>query len=325
MPLPEGLRDELVLLRRGRGVHESPLADRLGPLLRELGDVRPQDHDRAVRQKIRDVLAELAAELPDDLRAAAEHALALGARPATQLAKRIEALAEQIHCSERTARRRMDEAAASMARAAAERADTAAETDPGPDWRVRSFTALLRLDTAGPELYETRLIVAERPLDRVVIRLDLPPLPDGGPPPPPLETEAIYGARVVNVDRGDAGRHYRLTVALPRTLQPEERTEFCLHYRVPPGRPIRDHYAIVPLAPCDQGRVRVRFAVDRPPAAVWPLSAVAPRQLDRATAAPGSPLLIPDGAGEVALGFRGLRQGHGYGLAWLPAPARPPS
>jgi hypothetical protein len=105
-------------------------------------------------------------------------------------------------------------------------------------------------------------------------------------------------------------------VRLPRLVEPGDPLEFCLHYRVPPGQPIRDHYAIVPLDPCDSGWVRVRFAPDRPPARVWSYAAVPPRQLDDVTTRPGADALVPDGVGEVVLPFRGLRQGHAYGAAW---------
>jgi hypothetical protein len=212
----------------------------------------------------------------------------------------------------------MDEAAHLMARAAETAPGPAARADPGSLWRVRSFFALLRLDTPTPELYETRTVLANQRLDEVVIRLDLPRPPKHEAPARPLAIDALYGARIRSVQRSDDGRHYRLTVALPRVLEPEDQLEFCLHYRVPAGEPIRDHYAIVPLDPCDYGTVRVRFPADRPPSAVWRLSAVPPRLLDEATAVPGADRPDLDGAGEVVLAFRGLREGYGYGLAWQP-------
>lgn len=313
------LQRELVRLRRGRAVTDPQLEERLGPLLRELSGVLPGDHDWVLRQKVRDALTEMARHLPHDLRHAAELALALGDEPAPQLTKRIDMLAEEIHSGERTARRRMDQAARLMARAALAWPDPAAETDTGSGWRVRSFAAVLRLDTPTPELYETRTVVAGRPLDEILIQLDLPPLTGGDRRALPLSVDVVFGARLTRVEHTDDGRHYDLTVSLPRTLAPADQAEFCLHYRVPPGQPIRDHYAIVPLDPCDHGRVRVRFAADRLPDAVWRLSAVTPRQMDRVTTTEGPDLLKPDGAGEVTLVFGNLRQGHGYGVAWRPA------
>jgi hypothetical protein len=317
MPFEDDLYQELARLRRGRGLQEPRPAERLGPLLRRLCGVALTDPDGVARRRAEAVLGELTTDLPDDLRAAAELSLGLGDRPATRLTQRTDALARELRCSGRTARRRMDEAAHLIARAALARPEPRPDdTDPGSGWRVREFTGLLRLDTATPELYETRTVQAERALESLTIRLDLPPRPESEGPALPLEIDALYGVRLAGVEAGVDGRNYRLAVDLPRPLKPAEQVEFCLHYRVPPGQPIRDHCAIVPLDPCDQGRIRVRFDPGDPPAAVWRLAAVTPRQLDRATLVPGPDRLDPDGAGEVDVSFRGLRQGHGYGLAW---------
>jgi len=319
MPFEDDLYQELTRLRRGRGLQEPRPAERLGPLLRRLCGVAPGDPDGVARRRAGAVLAELAADLPDDLRTAAELSLALADGPASRLTQRTEALAAEQRCSGRTARRRMDEAARLLARAALNHPGPQADdADPGSGWRVREFTGLLRLDTATPELYEIRTVQADRALDALTIRLDLPPRPGAEGRALPLLIDALYGVTLEEVDSGPDGRNYRLALALPRTLKPDEQHEFCLHYRVPPGQPIRDHCAIVPLDPCDQGRIRVRFPATAPPAEVWRLAAVTPRQMDRATTVPGPDRLAPDGAGEVGVSFRGLRQGHGYGLAWRP-------
>jgi hypothetical protein len=321
MPIEDDLYQELARLRRGRGLQEPRTAERLGPLLRQLCGVAPGDPDGTARRRSEAVLAELTADLPDDLRIAAELSLSLGDRPAGRLTQRVDALARELRCSGRTARRRMEEAARLIARAALARPsrDEDSGADPGSGWRVREFTGLLRLDTATPELYETRTVQADRPIDAVTIRLDLPPRPHNADGPAlPLEIDAVFGARVAEVDRGPEGRNYRLDVRLARPLRTAEETEFCLHYRVPPGQPIRHHCAIVPLDPCDQGHIRVRFDPADPPAQVWRLAAITPRLMDRATTVPGPDRLDPDGAGEVGVSFRGLRPGYGYGVAWRP-------
>jgi hypothetical protein len=318
MPFADDLYQELARLRRGRGLQEPRTAERLGPLLRQLCTIKLDDPDGTARRRAEAVLFELTSDLPDDLRIAAELSFGLGDQSAGRLTQRTDTLARELRCSGRTARRRMEEAAHLIARAALARPVPADESgvDPGPGWRVREFTGLLRLDTSTPELYETRTVRAERPIDTLTIRLDLPPRPDAGGPAMPLAIDALFGARVAEVDGGPEGRSYRLEVRLPRTLRTTEETEFCLHYRVPAGQPIREHCAIVPLDPCDQGRIRVRFDPAEPPAQVWRLAAVTPRQMDRATTVPGADRLDPDGAGEVGVSFRGLRQGHGYGVAW---------
>ena len=315
MSVQEALRAELVRLRQGRGLQEDRLAGRVGERLAVLCGAEPGETDRALRQKVRATLTHLARDLPDELRRAAELTFALDDSMPETLSKRIERLAGEIHSGDRTARRRMDEAVQLLARAGGS-ARGPADPNAGPGWRVRKFEALLRLDTETPQLYETRVVVAERPINEVEIRLDLPPLPGAHSPALPLEVDALYGARVTEVERTGEGRHYRLTVRLPRVVEPGDPLEFCLHYRVPPGQPIRDHYAIVPLDPCDSGWVRVRFAPTRPPARIWAYAAVPPRQLDGVTTSPGADALTVDDVGEVVLPFRALRQGHAYGAAW---------
>jgi hypothetical protein len=315
MSYPDELHRELRALCRGRALRQAGLALRLGPLVCELSGVSRAERDGDARRKVRAALAELTADLPDDLRTGAETALAFATTSADQLTQRARSYAHGLHLSERTARRRIDEAMVLMARAASPR-EAGARADRGPGWRVRSFAALLRLDTPAIELYETRVIMAEQAVSEVAVELDLPPGPGPGDPALPLEIDAVFGSRITAVDRSADGRHYRVTAALARRLEPAERHEFCLHYRVPPGQPIRDHYAIVPLSPVDDGRIRVRFPLDRLPAVVWRFAGVVPRQLDQASTAPGCDRLEADGAGEVRLAVCGLRQGLGYGVAW---------
>jgi hypothetical protein len=317
MSYQDDLHHELRALSRGRGMLEQGLARRLGPLTRQLSAVSAVDPDPAARQRLHLALTELMVDLEAEVRAAAELALAFDARSGDHLMARARFYAKRAHCSERTARRRMNEAIAALAQAGA-RDQSTAPVDPGSGWRVRSFTSLMRLDSAAVELYETRVLLAEREISEVQIELDIPSTADSAGPPPGVDVHAVYGARIVTVDRDDDGHHYRLSLALPRPLSTGDQQEFCLHYRVRPGTPVRNHCAIVPLAPCDHGRIRVRFPEGRAPASIWQVTAVPPRRMDAATTVPGAARLDLDGAGEVMVAFRALRQGHGYGVAWLP-------
>ncbi|GAA2851085.1 hypothetical protein Acy02nite_34510 [Actinoplanes cyaneus] len=308
--MTDDLLAELLRLRRGRGLHEPHLAVRLGPELRTLCSVLLGDADGPARAKVMATLGALAGQLSPDLRRAAELALAMGERPASRLSRRAEDLAAILHCSERTARRRMDEALALIAGAATR----AGEAPPGPAWRVRRFTALLRLDTPSPELYETRTIYAERHLDSVTVTLDVPARADTDEAAGPLEVEAVRGARVSGIETGPDGRHHRVTVQLGRRLCPAERLSFTLRYRLPPGARIREHCVLVPLHPCDTALIRVRFAA--PPSVAWRVDEVAPRQLDAATGACTATRLTPDRVGEIEAQFGRLVQGHAYGVAW---------
>jgi hypothetical protein len=272
--------------------------------------------EASLRVRLRTELSGLVAGLDDELRTAAELALALGPRPGDLLTTRTRSYATRMHCSERTARRRMEQAIEALASAAAARFDPAGRPDAGAGWRTRAFSALLRLDTPDVELYEKRTVLATAEIDRLSIEVDLPPVPGVNDPLPPVAIDVVCGARILAIDRDEEYRHVRVTAALPGRLPPGSHHELCLHYRVSRERPIRDCYAIVPFEPCDHARLRVRFPVAVPPVVIWRLSGVPPRRMDRAATTPGADRLRPDGAGEVDVAFSGLRQGHGYGVAW---------
>jgi hypothetical protein len=332
----EQLVAELIALRRGRGLQTAQLADRLGPGLRTVCDVCGGT-DREARQQVWREIERLSADFPADLRTAIRYALAVvsDARHA-KLGARIDALAVVLRCGPRTARRRVDEAFTRLAfEAARRRPDDTRPADPERGWQVSRFKALLRLDTPTPELVEERTIVAVRDaLDRIAVRFSLPP-PLNHRAPAPAEPASVpeidvgvdvqQGAMLESRERQGSG-HFRFVFALPRTLRRGEQHTYTVVLRIPPGQPVRNHYAFVPLVACDTCELRVRFDARRPPAAVWRLAGLAPRMLDEQPP-PGEPLRL-DLAAEVALDFDDLRQGFAYGFAWTPAASersnRPP-
>ncbi|MEV6491391.1 hypothetical protein AB0M20_22675 [Actinoplanes sp. NPDC051633] len=182
------LRSELRRLCWGRGLHERGLAGRLGPQLGAVIGVPTAEPDASLHLRLRDELTELSAGLDDELRTAAELAHALGPRPGELLTTRTRSYATRIHCSERAARRRMDQAIDALARAAVTRFDPVVPAETGPGWRTRVFSALLRLDTPEIELYEKRTVVTTADIDRLVIEMDLPPVAGSSGLPPPITT-----------------------------------------------------------------------------------------------------------------------------------------
>ena len=312
------LYGELLRLRRGRGIERPDLGAYLGPVLQALCGVTPADRDARVRPRAAAVLEGLAAALPPDLREAARVAFALDKDYRFRtLEDRMRTLAGRWKYSERTTRRLMDRAVRMMVKEAEAAGPAGPEAAAGPGWRVISLAALFRLDTATPELYEMRRIVTTRDVDRITVRLGLPPAPgpDAGDG---LVVDALFGARVAKVEHAPRRNHFRIILDLPRVVPAGEPHEFWLRVILPAGQPTWPHYAIVPLNPCDSGTVRVRFAPDRLPAAVWPLDEVP--YLDLADETPGAERIRPDGAGDVVRHFTGLREGYGYGVAWTPAP-----
>jgi hypothetical protein len=275
--------------------------------------VGPTDPATVVRGKVRSTLAALSTDMPADLRRAVVLAYALDPEHSyLRLEHRTDQLARELSCQHRTARRRIDEA---VARLVATALDAAwAEVGAAPAWHMHAMHALLRLDTPTPELYETRDIAATRPVDDITVQFSLPRRPDDRGAEHDIAVDVLHGARIRDVSRHNDGQIFRLDLTLPRTLNPGERHLLCLHYRVPEGQPMREHYVFQPLTPCVRCTVRLRFPPDRAPRHVWRLDGVPPRAVD--DRAPGPDRLHLDGVGEVASTFDGLRQGHAYGVAW---------
>jgi hypothetical protein len=310
---------EFTRLRHGYGIQDTNLRRRLGPELARRCDVPQGAGDREIRERVVAAVHEFSRELPEAERRTID--VALGAERGVRfpsLGDRIAHLMAEWSCSLRTARRRIDRAFEllvdeMLAESATVRTEPA---DPAKGWQVKTFEALMRLDTPTPELIEKRTIVATRDGVRTIVaRLSLPRTVDGQPDDADLDADVQQGARIVRRDRQGEG-HFRYLLELPTTLNRTDEHSYTMIFRIPPGQPMRTHYAFVPLVDCEWFRVRVRFDTSRPPRVVWRLNGLPPRVMsDRLT--PGPPLRL-DGAGEVELEFRDMDRGYGYGLAWLP-------
>ena len=318
MPGDSALYQELQKLRSRRGVDRTGLGRHLGPEIRRRSGLLGGEKDPRVRAAVETMLRSLAADLSPDLRQAAMLAFALERdyRFPT-LDERAQSLADLQRISPRTARRRMDDALTAMV-AAGEDAPEPPDGDRADKsgWRVSALRSLFRLDTATPELYEMRTIVANREIEEIVVRIGLPDPPDGVGE---VRVEALFGARVRAVERSNGGSSHKVVLELPAKMAPGDRQESWLRVVLPPGQPTWSHYAIVPLDPCESGTVRVRFAPDRRPAEVWLLDEVP--YTDLRERPPGRAVITPTALGDVFRDFHGLRQGYGYGIAWTPLPA----
>lgn len=312
-----GLLRELTTLRRGWGLETDRLRGRLGPLVSGWCEIHRTTSDREARRVLRDAISAAIAEFPPDDRLAVN--VALGIAPGAQhalLSDRVEILAEQLRVSDRTARRRIDRAFARLA------AEIEAGTHPGdgvpdPDqgWFVKRLKALVRLDTAVPELIEERLIVATRDgLSRISAQFTVPRLEDGRDGERHVTADAQHGVRIVEGKR-EGQRHFRWLLDLPRPLSRGDTHTYSLVFRIRDGHPIRPSYAFVPLVSCESVTVRVRFDPERPPRAVWRLDRV-PYSVVADPAQPGETLPL-DGAFEVAQDFTAPQLGYVYGLRWL--------
>ena len=315
----EELLAELKTLRKGRGINTARIAEQVGPRLRALVGVTPEDSAGAIRQKLVTVLARLAGPLPDDLALAARAALALD--PQAQqpfLAERVQWLAERLDRDVRTARRRVDLGLQAMA----ERSETVTGPAPapvaGPEvdlYYFREFRAVLRLDQRAPEAIEQRVAVST--VDGLDQLEALMTIPRDGSIRPDLLVEALFGVTIASRERVTPTR-FRYLLQLPRPLAAGEAYEYALVFRLPPDQPMRTHYVYAPTRRCDLFDLRVRFDPERVPAEIWRVDRGYVRDLDEDDGP--RDLVEVDRAGELHLQFHRLRLGLGYGAQWRPPP-----
>jgi hypothetical protein len=309
---------ELKDLRRGFGIRSTDLHKRVGPMLRELCGIEPDAGAPEIRAKLIRAISALTELTAEDFRVVE---LALGAHrpPLLQLlGVRTEQIEHELALSKRTARRRIDRAFEALTdeMLAARAAATKSRPDPESGWRVAKLRARLRLDTPAPEVVETRTIEATRDgLRTIVARMSLPKRDaSDGHTEAHLSADLEEGARII--DQEETEGHFRYVLELPRKLANGERHDYTIKYSVPPSQVIRTHYAFVPMVACEEFTVRARFDPANLPAVVWRLDRLPPVVMANHLA-PGLPLEL-DGACEVALTFRNMDQGFGYGVAWLP-------
>jgi hypothetical protein len=311
--------EEFRRLRRGRGLHASGLAERIGPLLTELLDAPADAPDRELRRRLRVLVEQLAEGLPEDRRAAIMSALAADERAGTRLGDRTAVLAAEHHYAERTVRRRIHEAFDELAAAAAA---ALALRDRDGGWYLRRLDALLRLDGTGPEVTEKRTIVARRGagLERLVTRFSVPGTPDRVLSETDFQVSARYGAIIRKLER-KSDALFEMEIEFPEKLPYGREHEYELVFRLPPHWPLEPYYAMVPMVECEAFRLRVRFGLDRLPTSLVRLDGLEYHEF-RGRLAPGRSVRL-DSFGEAALSFERLVPRRMYGIEWVPAEPEP--
>jgi hypothetical protein len=309
------LAEEFRRLRRGRGLHATGLAERIGPLLTELLDPPADATDRELRRRLRVLVDQLTSGFPEDRREAVLSALAADERAANRLSDRTAKLAAESNYAERTVRRRIHEAFDELAAAAAVEL-TGRDREGG--WYLRRLDSLLRLDGPGPEVTEKRTIVARRRdgLERIRTRFSVPSTAKRVLPETDLQVSARYGAVITKLAR-KSDALFEMEIEFPEPLPFGQEHEYELVFRLPPSWPLEPYYAMVPMVDCDAFRLRVRFGLDRLPLSVVCLDGLEYQEF-RGRLAPGRTVRL-DSFGEAALSFERLVPRRMYGIEWLPA------
>ncbi|MGH3757109.1 hypothetical protein [Actinophytocola sp.] len=301
---------ELKSLRKGRGLYAGRIDERVGPTLRAACEVTDGDGLVVIRQKVATRLAELAEELPDDLRLAALAAFAINVEARLPLYQdRVRWAAIKVDRDSRTVRRRVDEAIDQLAELATG-APRRRPGDPAGGWHTTELRVAVGLDREWPEVLQQRRIVADqddlRELDLAVS------LPAGRRD---LEVGVLYGGTLL--DRGmEASDRCGFALALPSPLTRGESHDFAVRFRLPTARAMRPHLVCVPKRPCELFDLRVRFGWDWVPSHVWMVHGAFQRDVsDPVCHGYQHPV---DRAGEIHMRFRQLTPGLAYGARWEP-------
>ncbi|CAM3812928.1 hypothetical protein KIPE111705_26325 [Kibdelosporangium persicum] len=311
----EIVKDSLVKLRKGRGVLARDLESRVRPEFAELFNAGV-DTGTALRRKVIAYCEELMTGLPEPSRRAARCGLNLPpSQDGDTLQQRLSALARELYCDTRTARRRMDDAFLQMAA----NADRGQVPMPGvghggAGWYVDVFDAVLRLDLPSPEAVERRTIVATASsLDRIVTSIDVPRHPSNHDARMELTREMMFGGLLAGTGQGSS-TNFSTEITLPRTLHRGERHTYGLIARIPPGQEMVNRYVYVPYRQCRYFTLLVRFHPNRVPKRIWRHDGVPHSAVDDEPVAGTE--LEPNLAYEVSAQFRDLINGCAYGIQW---------
>ncbi len=305
----DDLVTELKTLRKGRGLHASTVAGRVGPALRAACAVTDGDSTLVIREKVTARLAELADQLPEDLRLVIYAAFAIGSQARLPLYQDLVAwAARKTDRDPRTVRRRIDEAIDQLAELAVREPRTCRSGDPADSWHTTDLHVAVALDQAQPEVLERRRIVADQD---GLAELDL--AVSMAVPRRDLDVTVFHGGTLR--DRGlEASDRYGFVLALPRPLARGESYDFTMRFRLPTVRAMRPHVVCVPRRPCDLFDLRVRFGRDRVPHRVWSMQGAFQRDVTDPRCH-GTQHAV-DELGEVRMRYRHLMPGLAYGARW---------
>lgn len=318
------LREELEALRKGRGLQEPQIRDRMGPAVRQLCGISAGTLHSDARRALLSVLNDAAESLPSALRLAATVMFAIDEDHQHRfLRQRYESLALLWNCDFRTVQRRGDEALALLGSWLAERAGPARGTENHTNvfdtdaWYLERVAVVLLLNRDRPQAIEERTLVSTIDgLARLGVAVALPRHPDEERPELDVETEVLYGAEPESALHPSENLfvHY---LRLPRPLLHGERHTYARSITIPPGQRMVPRYVHLPVHRCDELDLRVKFDPDSMPLAVWLIAKVP--EMVYTNHRPGTDRLEPDALGEVHARFTELQLGFGYGIAWLPS------
>jgi hypothetical protein len=318
------LRDELEVLRKGRGLQEPQIRDRVGPTLRRLCGVGATTSHSDARRALVDLLMNASGALPDDLRQAASVMFAINNDFRHRfLRQRYESLAQRWNCDFRTVQRRCDEALDLLHDEFEGRTGPSRSVGSSTDvfdsdaWYLERVSVVLLLNRDRPLAIEERTLVSTVDgLSRLGVAVGVPRHPAEKRPELGVETDVLYGAAEESVLHPSENMFVQY-LRLPRPLSHGERHTYARSMRIPKGQLMVPRYVHLPVHRCDEFSLRVKFDTAAPPSAVWLITKVP--EMVFTNQRPGPERLELDAIGEVHVRFTDLQLGFGYGVAWLPS------
>jgi hypothetical protein len=305
---------ELKLLRKGRAIFTTPLADRVGPALRTTCGILEDDDTVAMRRKLTDRLRPLVESLPDDLKIALLAAFALDERARKPFyQERVHWAAITLDRDDRTVRRRIDEGIQQVAAlAVAPAGPEQGPRYPSRSWHTEELRVTLALDQPVAEAFEFRRVIADiDEIDRLDLALSLPVGGESGESvrESDLDVDVFHGG-VLTRRVMESSDRIGLSLRLPEPLRRGDRHEIGLRFR---ANMREQRYVCVPRHPCDLFDLHVRFGEKVPDRIVRLEKALRDDRRDRP---PHGAVLRTDDAGEVHVRFRHLAPGFAYGIRW---------
>jgi hypothetical protein len=317
------LRDELEALRKGRGLQEPQIRDRVGIELRRLCSIGAATSHSDARRALTSLLGNACDALPGDLRLAASVMFAIDEGHRHRfLRQRYEALARQWNCDFRTVQRRCDEALDLLADQLQDRAGpsrqacSCTEVFDASAWYLERISVALLLNGERPQAIEERTVVSTTDgLSRLGVAVGLPRHPAEQRRELDVETEVLYGAALESQLHPSENMFVQY-LRLPRPLSHGERHTYARSMRIPKGQLMVPRYVHLPVHRCDEFTLRVKFDTAAPPRAVWQIAKIP--EMVFTNQRPGPELIELDPVGEVHVRFTDLQLGFGYGVAWQP-------
>ena len=305
------LVDELMRLRKGWGL-QADLSAKVGTGLQQLAGIDASDGQELRRTRLLAVLTEAAGELPKEMGMFA--LVGLCAWPEARLRtldERLAWLAERTDISQRTALRRLDEAQRRLAEV------LSSLSVPHEDgWYIESLSSVMRVTDEYVEAIERRVIVCRTPgLTQLDTSISVPRHPSDEQQRHGLEIELLQGGHLERREQPYEG-YFCNVIVLSKPLAADEKHEFTLRFRIPPGQPMAPHYVHIPTHRSDAFNIHIRFDFTQLPKHLWVLDGAPPVAVYQRT--PGATCVTPDKYGEASWSFRLLRVGLAYGFCWRP-------